>query len=122
MSEAYSGSSVSVHFMRSLRRRRYLGQRWTIVRSQSRNLSFPQRGSVSCPATNAENAELVFRRVVKAADDELNDVTNGVYKDRYGKCDKRTGDRGGGLEGNCTDASGLAVVWRSSLSEEKNAR
>jgi hypothetical protein len=92
--------------MRSLRRRRYLGQRWTIVRSQSRNLSFPQRGSVSCLETKAENAELVLRRVVKAANDELKDVTNGVYRDKYGKCDKRTGDSGGGVEGNCIDASG----------------
>jgi hypothetical protein len=48
------------------------------VRSQSRNLSFPQRGSVSCLATNAEKAGLVLRRVVKAANDELKDVTNGV--------------------------------------------
>lgn len=74
-------------------------------------MSLPQRGSVSCLATNAENAELVLRRVVKVAKDALNEVTNGVYKDRYGKCDKRTGDRrGGGLEGNRTGASGVTEV------------
>jgi hypothetical protein len=53
----------------------------------------------------------VLRRVVKVAKDALNEVTNGVYKDRYGKCDKRTGDRrGGGLEGNRTGASGVTEV------------
>ena len=92
------------------------------MRSQSRNLSFPQRGSVSCLATNAENAELVLRRVVKAASDELNKVTNGVYRERYGKCDKRTGDSDGGSAGNCTGASEVTVGWRCSVSEEKNAR
>src|SRR6266581_5406245 len=96
MREEYSGSSTSVQLMRSLRRRRYLGQRWTIVRSQSRSLSFPQRGSASCLAINAENAALVLMRVVSAADDALNEITNGVYKDRYGKCDRRRGDKRGG--------------------------
>jgi hypothetical protein len=44
---------------------------------------------------------LVLTEVVKAANDALNEVTNGVYKDRYGKCDRRTGDRcGGELEGS----------------------
>ena len=71
------------------------------MRSQSRSLSFPQRGSASCLAINVENAVLVLIEVVKAANDALNEVTNGVYKDRYGKCDRRTGDRGGGeLEGS----------------------
>jgi hypothetical protein len=59
-------------------------------------LSFPQRGSASCLAINAENAVLVLIKLVNAANDELNEVTNGVYKDRYGKCDKRTGERLGG--------------------------
>src|ERR1700752_4365624 len=102
MREEYSGSSTSVQLMRSFRRRRYLGQRWIIVRSQSRSLSFPQRGSASCLAINAENVVLVLMKVVKAADDALNEVTNGVYKDRYGKCDRRTGDRcNGELDGSC---------------------
>jgi hypothetical protein len=49
-------------------------------------------------------------KVVKATNDALNEVTNGVYKDRYGKCDKRIGDRcGGELEGSCVGASGLTL-------------
>jgi hypothetical protein len=80
------------------------------VRSQSRNLSFPQRGLASCLATKAENAPLVLMDVVKAARDALNDVTNGVYKDRYGKCDRRTGDRcGGEIRGSCVEESGVTV-------------
>ena len=108
MREAYSGSSTLIQFMRSFRRRRYLGHRWTIVRSQSRNLSFPQRGSASCLVTNAENALLVLMIAVKAARDALNEVTNGVYKDRYGKCDRRTGDKcGGERRTNCVGGSGV---------------
>jgi hypothetical protein len=96
--------------MRSFRRRRYLGHRWTIVRSQSRSLSFPQRGSASCPAINAEKAPLVLMKAVKAARDALNEVTKGVYKDRYGKCDRRTGDRcGGEIRSNCVEGSGVMV-------------
>ncbi len=45
--------------------------------------------------------------VVKAARDALNEVTNGVYKDKYGKCDKRTGDRRGGEIRGCV--SGVTV-------------
>jgi hypothetical protein len=94
--------------MRSFRRRRYLGHRWTIVRSQSRSLSFPQRGSTSCLATNVEKAPLVLIKAVRAARDALNEVTKGVYKDRYGKCDRRTGDRcGGEIRANCAGASGV---------------
>ena len=80
------------------------------MRSQSRSLSFPQRGSASCLVINAENAALVLIRVVRAVDDTLNEVTNGVYKDRYGKCDRRTGDKcGGELESSCVTGSGLSL-------------
>jgi hypothetical protein len=52
----------------------------------------------------------VLMRVVKAARDALNDVTNGVYKDRYGKCDRRTGDRcGGEIRGGCVVGLGVTV-------------
>lgn len=34
---------------------------------------------------NAEKVELVLRRAVKVAKDVLNEVTNGVYNDKYGK-------------------------------------
>jgi hypothetical protein len=48
--------------------------------------------------------------VVKAARDALNDVTNGVYRDRYGKCDRRTGDRcGGEIRSSCVGGSGVTV-------------
>ena len=44
----------------------------------------------------------MLMKVVKEARDALNDVTNGVYKDRYGKCDRRTGDRcDGEIWGSC---------------------
>jgi hypothetical protein len=46
-------------------------------------------------------------KAVKAARDVLNDVTNGVYKDRYGKCDRRTGDRE--IRGSCVAGSGVTV-------------
>jgi len=49
-------------------------------------------------------------RVVSAADDALNEITNGVYKDRYGKCDRRRGDkRGGEFESSCVTGSGLSL-------------
>jgi len=49
-------------------------------------------------------------KVVKAARDALNEVTNGVYKDRYGKCDRRTGDRcGGKIGGSCVGGSEVTV-------------
>jgi hypothetical protein len=49
-------------------------------------------------------------KAVKAARDALNEVTNGVYKDKYGKCDRRTGDRCGGEIG--ADCAGNAAVTR----------
>jgi len=96
MREEYSESSTSVQLMRSLRRRRYLGHLWIIVRSQSLSLSFPHRELASCPATNAENVALVLMSDVNTVKDAPNEVTKGVYRDRYGKCDRRIGDKCGG--------------------------
>lgn len=66
-----------------------------MVNSQSRSLSLPQRGSASCSAMKVENA--VFLESKLAYDESMsgNDVTKGVYNDRYGKWDSRIGDRGG---------------------------
>ena len=65
-----------------------------MVRSQSRSFSLPQRGSASCKAIKEANA--VFLESKAAYDDNIsgNEVTNGVYNDRYGKCDNKMGDRG----------------------------
>lgn len=81
--------------MRSFRRRRYRGHRCTIVKSQSRSFSFPQRGSASCVERNDANAGLYWgfgcievggeMRFDNADMVEGNDVTNGLYSERYGK-------------------------------------
>ena len=68
--------------MRSLRSNKYRGHLWTIVSSQSRNLSLPQRGSASCCAMNVANAGLVLRRDVYDARVSENAETKGVYRER----------------------------------------
>lgn len=68
--------------MRSFRRSKYRGHLWTIVSSQSRSLSLPQRGSASCCTMNDEKAVFVDRRVVIDDITAGNEVTNGLYSER----------------------------------------
>ncbi len=78
---SYSGSSESVHPIRSLRRRRYRGHLCTMVNNQSRSLSFPQRGSVSCCLMNEAKAGFVDGSEDKEARAVGKDMMNGVYDD-----------------------------------------
>jgi hypothetical protein len=78
---AYSGSSGSMDLMRSFKSRRYRGQRCTIVKSQSRSLSFPQQGCASCVAMKAAKAGFGVTGERRTARDEIvvwKDVMNGV--------------------------------------------
>jgi hypothetical protein len=95
-SRACSGSSLSVQSIRSLSKSTYRGHLCTMVNSQSCNFSFPHRSSASCLLTNVKNAELVCNNVASLLIRLGNDVTNGVYIERNGKCDMSVGESGGG--------------------------
>ncbi len=96
-----------------------------MVRSQSRSFSFPHLGSASWVARNVANAELYnpsllipaggVVKLLKVVITEGNEVTKGVYSERYGKCERRIGDSGGGfVEGES--------VGNKAVNAEKNDR
>jgi hypothetical protein len=77
-------------------------------------LSFPQSGSDSFVAIKVANGWLYEGEDGEIKSDNAltvvgKDVINGVYSDRYGKCDMRIGDRGGIEE---VEWHGESKEWR----------